>query len=122
MDKKTILVVDDEKDVLSVLERRLTVAGYTVITADNGNDAIILAKSKRPDLIILDIIMPGMDGGEVAGRLREIPQTKDIPVVYLTCLFTKKEVDEEGHVVAGNVFVAKPYKIDELLKEIRKLV
>ena len=68
---KNILVVDDEKDVLFMLEKRLTAEGYSVITATNGNDALALAKLHLPDLIILDIVMLGMEGGEVAEKLKE---------------------------------------------------
>jgi CheY-like chemotaxis protein len=75
VDKKKILIVDDEPDVLSVLGKSLSVEGYSVITADNGNDAITLAKSEHPDLITLDILMPDIDGGKVAEKLREDPRS-----------------------------------------------
>ena len=65
---KKILVVDNERDILFVLKARLSAEGYSVITADNGEEGIRLAKEKFPDLIILDITMPGMDGTEVAAR------------------------------------------------------
>ena len=84
MDRKKILIVDDEKDVCSVLEKGLTSEGYFVLTASNGNDAIVLAKSRHPDLIILDVLMPDMDGGEDARRLKDVTGTKDIPVIFLT--------------------------------------
>jgi len=122
MGKKKILIVDDDKDVLSVLEKRLTVEKYSVITANNGQDAIILAKAQRPDLIILDIIMPGIDGAEVAGKLREDPETRNIPVIFLTCMLTPEEEKQKRHHVAGNIFIAKPYDIKELLSEIKKIV
>jgi len=73
MDNKKILIVDNEKDALFMLEQELAARGYSVIAADNGNDALSLAKSERPDLIILDIWMPGMGGPEVAAKLREDP-------------------------------------------------
>ena len=122
MGKKKILIVDDDKDVLSVLEKRLTVEKYSVITANNGQDAIILAKAQRPDLIMLDIIMPDIDGAEVAGKLREDPETRNIPVIFLTCMLTPEEEKQKRHHVAGNIFIAKPYDIKELLSEIKKIV
>ena len=122
MGKKKILIVDDDKDVLSVLEKRLTAEKYSVITANNGQDAIILAKAQRPDLIMLDIIMPGIDGAEVAGKLREDPETKNIPVIFLTCMLTPEEEKQKRHHVAENIFIAKPYDIKELLSEIKKIV
>jgi len=122
MDKK-ILIVDDEKDTLSVLEKALTTEGYSVITADNGKDAIMLAKSKHPELIMLDILMPDMDGAEVAARLKEHTETKNIPVIFLTCLLSK--VEEKGtkdHTIGGYVFVAKPYNVEGLLAQVERLI
>ncbi len=122
MDKKKILIVDDERDTLFILEGELAGRGYSVISADNGSDAINLAKSEYPDLIILDIWMPGMDGTEVAAWLKEDPKTKHIPVIFLTCLFQKKEGEEQGRVVAGEVIIAKPYSIEGLSAQIERLV
>lgn len=121
MDKKKLLIVDDEKDTLFVLERELGARGYSVITTDNGNDALRLAKSEEPDLIILDIWMPEMGGIIVAAKLRGDPATKDIPVIFLTCLLPKKEGEEQGRVLDGNVFIAKPYSLKGLLVQIDKL-
>ena len=122
MDTKKILIVDDEKDALSILEKELTTQGYSIIVADNGNDALNLAKSEHPDLVILDIWMPDMDGSEVAARLKENPTTKDIPLIFLTCLFRKKEEAEQGNVIASNVLIAKPYSITDLAMQIRELL
>ncbi len=122
MGRKNILIVDDEKDVLSVLEKGLTSEGYSVITASSGNDAIGLAKSRHPDLIILDVLMPGMDGGEVARKLKEVPETKDIPVMFLTGMFPKKEERKNGRVAAGHVLFEKPYDILELVAAIEELL
>ena len=121
MDTKKILIVDDEKDALFILEKELAARGYSIIVADNGNDALNLAKSEHPDLIILDIWMPGMDGPEVAAKLGEDPKTKDIPVIFLTCLFQKREGEEQGRVVAGKVLIAKPYSIEGLSAQIERL-
>ena len=121
MDTKKILIVDDERDALFILEKELTARGYSVIAADNGSSALNLAKSEHPDLIILDIWMPGMDGPEVAAKLMEDPKTKDIPVIFLTCLFQKREGEEQGRVVAGKVLIAKPYSIDGLSAQIERL-
>ncbi len=82
---KKVLIVDDEPDVLEVLGRRLTQAGYQVIKAQNGEDGILKAKKELPNLIILDIIMPDMDGGSVANKLKEDKTTKDIPIIFLFC-------------------------------------
>ena len=122
MDQNKVLVVDDEKDAVAILEKELTAKGYSVIAADNGSSALNLAKSEHPDLIILDIWMPGMDGAEVAEKLGEDAGTKDIPVIFLTCLFQKREGEDEGRVVAGKVLIAKPYSIYALSTQIDRLV
>ncbi len=119
---KKILAVDDEAEVLSLLEKRLVAAGYEVVTATNGKDAIAIAKRDLPALIVLDILMPGMDGSETAAKLQDDPKTRNIPVLFLTCLFTKREEHLEGHEVGRNFFVAKPYEPQELLSEISKLI
>jgi two-component system sensor histidine kinase/response regulator len=122
MDKKKILVVDDEKDILLMLEKRLTAEEYSVITATNGTNALQLAKSKCPDLIILDVVMPSMGGGEVAEKLKEDIRTKAIPVIFLTALLSKTEDYKEDHIIAGNITLPKPIDTEELLDQIQRLL
>ena len=111
MNGKKILIVDDEKDTLLVLQKQLTTAGFSVITADNGQEGLLLAKSELPDVIVLDIQMPGMDGGEVAFKLKENPATMDIPIVYSTCLLSNSENYGGG----GNIMLAKSKDTKELI-------
>jgi CheY-like chemotaxis protein len=122
MNRKNILIVDDEQDVLLVLEKGLTAEGYSVITASSGNDAISLAKSRHPDLIILDVLMPDMEGPEVKRKLKEDPETKDIPLIFLTGMFPKREDDQDGRIVAGYVLFEKPYDILKLVFAIEQLL
>lgn len=122
MDKRKILIVDDEPDVLKLLGERLTKAGYAVLKSSSGQEAIDVASRKVPDLIVLDIAMPGMDGSEVANVLRSNEKTKDIPILFLTCLFTKQEEKVCGHLLGQNFFIAKPYDVQELLGEIDKRI
>ena len=122
MDKKKILIVDDEKDALTMLAKELEIAGFSVIPADSGNDAVMLAKSERPDLIILDWLMPDIDGAEVSVRLKENVKTKDIPVIFLTGLYPKEEEVEKGHMLGGNATFAKPYNKEELVSAIKELI
>jgi DNA-binding response OmpR family regulator len=119
---KKILVVDDEKDVLLTLEKRLTAEGYSVITTTKSTNAIALAKSQHPDIIILDIVMPGMDGGEVAAKLREHPLTRSIPVIFLTALLSKTEEYQENRMIGSNITFAKPFDTEELLARINGLL
>jgi len=121
MDKKQILIVDDEPDVLSVLEKVLAVERYSVITANNGTDAIILAQSKCPDLIILDLVIPDMNGDEILKKLREDPKTKNIPVVFLSSLLSKDKEVERNHSIYGEVLITKP-NVEELLAKIKEIL
>ena len=118
---KKILIVDDESDVLEVLGARLSLAGYQVIKAHNGQEAVEKAKKELPSLIVLDILMPEMGGEEAGEILRTNPSTKDIPIIFLTCLFTKQEEKKEGHSLGKNIFVAKPYDVKELLELVRRI-
>src|SRR5581483_5983825 len=82
--KKRILVVDDEKDLVDLIAYNLQRNGYDVLTAYNGSDAVDLAQKELPDLVVLDLMLPGIDGTEVARRLKAEPTTAKIPIVMLT--------------------------------------
>ena len=124
MDKKKILIVDDDMDTRLVLEKGLSAEGYAVIAAYNGNNALSLVSSKPPDLIILDSVLGDMPGEEVATKLREDPKTKNIPIIFLSALFSKKEVNEveKGHVFDDVKMFAKPYDMEKLLTAIEELL
>ena len=112
---KRILVVDDEPQIVSMLKLRLEANGYKVITASDGEEGLQKAKDLKPDLIILDIIMPKMAGNEVAVALKGDKRFSRIPIIFLTCLaegMTGKQGSEE---IGGNLFIAKPFEADELL-------
>jgi len=119
-----LLVVDDEPDAVLILAKTLSARGYEVTTAESGLQAINLAKAEKPDLILLDILMPDMDGTQVAAALREDPTTRNIPVIFLTCLITKKtqEIGLRYHDAGRYMFMSKPYDLDNLLAEIDRLV
>jgi DNA-binding response OmpR family regulator len=117
--EKKILVVDDEPEIVQFLGLRLMNSGYKVLRAYDGAEAIKIAKKELPDLIILDILMPEIDGSKTASLLKECPETKDIPVIFLTCLFSKEE-EKDGNVRGGVYFVAKPYDGDHLLGVIKE--
>jgi CheY-like chemotaxis protein len=85
MSRKRILIVDDEDDIREVAQVSLELVGdYDVLTAANGRDGLEQARSARPDAILLDVMMPDMDGPSTLAQLREDPDTRDIPVVFLT--------------------------------------
>ncbi len=118
MSKATILLIDDETQLLTLLTDILEARGYSVITADNGTDGYNLATSKRPDVIILDLAMPDIDGGQVAQHLRETPQTEHIPIIFLTALLSKDIEANNKHIVGGNIMFAKPCDFGDLIKQI----
>ncbi|MFA5422319.1 MAG: response regulator [Phycisphaerae bacterium] len=122
MDKKQILIVDDEMDTRLVLEKRLTAEGYSVVMAYNGNNALSIAMSKYPDLIILDRVLGDMLGEEVAAKLKKNPKTRDIPIIFLSALFSEKDEVEMGHVFDNEKMLAKPYDIKKLLTLIEELL
>jgi len=124
MDGAKLLVVDDEPDAVLILAKTLLAKGYRVITAESGLKAVNLAKEEKPDLILLDILMPDMDGMQVAAALQEDETTKNIPVIFLTCLITKKtkEIGSRYHDIDRYAFMSKPYDLDNLLAEIDRLI
>ena len=127
MEKATrpkLLIVDDEPDALLILAKTLSARGYEVITACEGHQAIMLARAEKPDMVLLDILMPDMDGTQVASALQEEQTTRDIPVIFLTCLITKKtqQIGSQYYDAANYAFVAKPYDLGKLLAEIDRLI
>lgn len=106
LSEKKILIVDDQSDNLKILKLHLSM--YNSDTAINGESALIMAESNKPDLILLDVMMPGMDGFTVAKRLKENPETADIPIVFVTA---KTDVGSfvEGFDIGAEEYVMKPY-------------
>ncbi len=119
MEEKEILVVDDDIIAQNMLKSTLTNAGYSVILASNGEEGITKAKETLPRVIILDIMMPGLDGGEVSSILKNDPKTSQIPVIFLSSLISEKEekISSKKDLIS---FLSKPYKRDKLLNEIGK--
>jgi DNA-binding response OmpR family regulator len=122
MEKTRILLVDDEPDQLMILGKMLEARGHTVITATCGSDAIDLARTEHPDLIILDIALPDIVGGDVAATLKECPETNGIPIIFLSGIFSKAEESKMGHTVGGNTIFAKPCDLNELESSIERLI
>jgi len=121
---KTILVVDDEKKIRELLKLRLSAEGYKVVQAEDGEEAVEQARKNSPDLILMDVMMPRMDGAEAARELHEDPKTKDIPVIFLTSMITKEEENDQAFGIqldtGKHKFIAKPFDTPSLLAEIQK--
>jgi two-component system, OmpR family, alkaline phosphatase synthesis response regulator PhoP len=114
--KKTILVVDDEKDIVDLLSYNLTKEGFSVLTARNGRDALDRARQK-PNLIILDVMMPEMDGLQVIQELKKEKSTASIPIILLTA--KGSETDEiVGLEVGADDYIVKPVKIGKIIARV----
>lgn len=117
--KRKILIVDDEDDFCHFVKLNLEDTGdFEVITANNGPDGIDMANRYKPDLIILDIIMPNMTGTQVEEVLRNNEATKNIPIIFVTAIVKRREVGSMDFQFGGNYFLFKPVKLDELIREI----
>jgi CheY-like chemotaxis protein len=116
-----ILVVDDEEDVQKLLVTIFTDAGYEVITASNGKEAVDAAKAQHPDLIFMDILMPLMDGYQACSAIKNDPQTKDIFVAFLTAKDLPEDWDQ-GLQSEADMYIAKPFQADRLLFVAKELL
>ena len=119
--KKRILVVDDEAGLTRMLKLALEQTGeYVVQMANNAQTVIMEAEQYQPDLVLMDVMMPGIDGGELALQLKARPALAKVPVVFLTAAVRKKEVLERGGLIGGLPFLAKPIKVSEVLGCLRQ--
>lgn len=119
-DKLKILIVDDSKIDLDILESILMQIGFQdIIKSVSGKEALQLAKKHRPDLIISDILMPGLDGGIFRGLLKESQITCDIPVIFISSIIDlQEETAYGGQLKSGDVLISKPYSKDRISKAI----
>lgn len=108
--KKKVLIIDDEADIRDIVRIYLTDEGYQVFEASNGQDGILMAQHEAPDLIVLDIMMPGINGFEVAKHLKDDPNTKDIPIVILSVLAQDTQY-RQGFLD----YISKPFRQEDLL-------
>ena len=121
MRKKKILIIEDEPDQIMVLKERLEANGYDSVSALDGNEGLMKILLEKPDLILLDIIMPGMDGYEVCNRIRQAPGTKNIPVIVISAAGAK-ELEKNCFAVGANECIRKPYEAADLLLKIKALL
>ena len=119
MSAKRILIVDDEAELLELVKMRLEAHQYEVLTAASGTSGLECALKERPDLILLDVMMPGMDGNEVLRRLRHDERTRSIPVIMLTAKGDTRSILNAQSLWATDYFI-KPFEASELLACIRK--
>ena len=116
-----ILIVDDEINILMSLEYLLKRKGYEVFIARNGTEALELASEKQPDLVLLDIMMPDVDGYDVCTELKSPEREKSPKVIFLTAKSKKPDV-EKGYEVGADLYLLKPFSTRELTKKIQDLL
>ena len=118
---KKILIADDEPNIVTALEFLLQRGGYEVLIARNGDEALKTLESARPDLVLLDIMMPVKSGYEICKRIRERPEWAHIKVVMLSAKGRDAEVNK-GMAMGADLYVTKPFSTRELMEQIRRLL
>lgn len=116
---KKILIVDDSQTTRMVIKSRLAVSDFTVVEAEDGEEGLALAKTEQPDLILLDVMMPGLNGLEVCKRIKADPELKKIPIFFISVKAEEKDI-KAGLAVGANGYITKPYEGSELIDTINK--
>jgi DNA-binding response OmpR family regulator len=117
----TILVADDEEDLRELVSYRLTRSGYQVIGAGDGQEALELAAECTPDVMVLDVMMPKLDGYELTRRVRAEASLRSIPVILLTARSQEADIDR-GYEVGADDYLEKPFNPDELVARVRAVL
>ncbi|MBN2121244.1 MAG: response regulator [Candidatus Omnitrophica bacterium] len=120
--KKKILLVDDEKNVTDILYKFLSRQGFKVFTAADAEGCLKIARQEVPDLIVLDVMMPGIDGADLAHNLQEDEKTKNIPIIFLTGAVSEEEVAKKGGQIGNRLFISKFSDINEQINKIKKVL
>jgi phosphate regulon transcriptional regulator PhoB len=122
IEKRTkILVVDDEKDIVDLIAYNLTNEDYTIVKAYNGDQALKLIQAEKPDLILLDLMLPGLQGLEICKRVRTNPETASVPIIMLTA--KTEEIDKIlGLEMGADDYITKPFSVRELIARVRAVM
>jgi len=119
--QQLILIVEDEKDLLDLVQFNLRQAGFETVTAADGERALDLLRQRLPDLVLLDLMLPGVPGTEVCRQLKSSPRTKHVPVIMVTA--RGEEVDRVvGFELGADDFVTKPFSLRELVLRVRAVL
>lgn len=120
---KKILIIDDEGDLLKLAKTRFESSGYNILTLDSGNRALEAAKREKPDLILLDIVMPGKSGCDVCRELKTDSATRGIPIVVFTAYYPEEEyVKTNSEEMGADDYILKPFDAQTLLAKIKYLI
>jgi CheY-like chemotaxis protein len=118
---KTILIADDNDDLREILSLQLKSRGYQVLEACNGDEAVEKCKSQRPDLVLLDVLMPGKDGAEASAELKADPATQGIPVIFLTSL-VRDEKEGANADTPDRITLPKSSSADDVIRKIEQVL
>jgi DNA-binding response OmpR family regulator len=116
-----VLAADDDPLIRELIQFRLERSGYAVVTAENGDDALRLARERRPDLLVLDVMMPGLNGYEVTRRLRADEETRRIPIILLTARVQEADV-AQGFEAGADDYLTKPFSPQELRARVQAIL
>ena len=120
---KTILLVDDEKDIAELTRMRILSLGYNVLLASDGEEALVKIKNEHPDLILLDVKMPKLDGYQVCKAVKSDPEVKDIPIILFTASSRHvMELGDRALELGAASCIKKPFDSKDLLEQIKKLI
>lgn len=117
-----VLIVDDMQAILVLYHAIFSSRGFEVVTASNGNDCIRLAKREKPDIILLDVMMPKMDGGMTASLLLADPQTQHIPIIFLTSMVSEEEAMASNNQPSGRQFISKSTPPEAIVAKVREII
>lgn len=117
----TVLLVDDEPGILTALEFLVQKAGYRTLTATNGEQGLALAEAHRPRVVVLDVMMPGLDGFQTAKRIRANPELEDCRIVFLTAKGATRD-RFEGYDSGAEIYITKPFDNERLIDAIEELI
>ena len=117
-----LLIVEDDSDILKLLDAALTFKGYRVMTAQNGSEGLACIQKKHPALVIADIMMPKLDGFGLVHRMRINPETREIPVVFITATYVAREDMEFALSIGATQFIQKPIDLPRFLETIAELL
>ena len=120
-EKARILLIDDHQTVFRLLEAIVRIKGYTLIYAESGQQGIVMARQEQPDMILLDVMMPDIDGFKVCQYLKENDDTKEIPIMFLTARGSDGDL-EAGRKAGADGFMTKPFQTIDVLKQIERLL
>lgn len=120
MADKRVLVVEDHSSVRTLIRVILETEGYRVVEAEDGQEAVDTAESLHPELVVLDLMMPGMDGEKVISELKEKPETKDIPILVVTA--KEEAVDRVGEVLGPENVIQKPFEESQIVDRVKEMI